>query len=276
MIHVLKTDGSTEPFDHDKLHASLTKAGASVNAAEHICETIQSTLSDGQTTTAIYKRAFSMLKRDAMPVAARYAIRRAMFELGPTGHPFEDFVSEVLRAEGWTVERRQMIPGKCVSHEVDVYAHRDGQYLVAELKYHNDPQYKTDVKVALYVKARLDDIARCSPTADNVCRVDQGYLITNTKFTDTAINYALCSGLKLMGWSYPDVGNLYDRVIAAGIYPITVLQGLKKPEKIYLISRSFVTCNQLLENNHILSDMGLPPDRISHILAEVRRVCTID
>jgi hypothetical protein len=275
MHSIRKSDGTLEPFSTQKLIESLVKAGATDDTASRICDTVALTLPEETTSEHIYKRAHTMLKREAHPVAARYAMRRAIFDLGPTGHPFEDFVAEVLKAEGWTVDRRQTIAGKCVSHEVDVYAHRDGKYLVAELKYHNDPQYKTDIKVALYVKSRLDDIANCGPSDNNVCRVDQGYLITNTKFTDTAIAYAQCCGLNLMGWTYPDTGNLYDRVIAAGIYPITVLTSLKKTEKIFLISRNIVTCNQLLSHQEALKDMSISHERIAPILSEIRLICGI-
>jgi hypothetical protein len=161
-----------------------------------------------------------------------------------------------------------MIPGKCVMHEVDVYAERDGEHLAAELKYHNDPGYKTDVKVALYVKARLDDIWQCDPAHDKKCPVDHGFLITNTKFTKDAIQYASCSGLNLLGWSYPQEGNLYDRIIATGLYPVTTLTTLRKAEKKLLIEQNITTCEQVRDNRDLLRALGITPERLGGILAE--------
>ncbi len=209
-----------------------------------------------------------MLRDDARNAAARYSLRRAMFEFGPTGHPFEAFIAEMFKKEGWSVEYRRVIPGKCVSHEVDVYATRQGEFLAAELKYHNDPGYKTDVKVALYVKARLDDIWNCDPEVKKTCPVDHGFLITNTKFTRDAIQYANCSGVNLLGWSYPNEGSLYDRIVATGLFPVTALTLLKKSEKKLLIDQGIVTCEQVRENKDILRTLGMAPERIGSIIAE--------
>lgn len=266
---IIKSDGTIEPFDGTKLEASLRKSGATEKTAERIRLTIESTIAPAAESNEIYRRAFQMLRREARPAAARYSLRRALFEFGPSGHPFEDFVAEIFKKEGWVVEGRQVIPGKCVPHEVDVYATRGQERIAAELKYHNDPGYKTDVKVALYVKARFDDIWQCDPKSQS-CPVDRGFLITNTKFTSHAVQYAKCSGLGLLGWSYPHSGNLYDRVVASGVYPITALTTLKKAEKRILIDQGIVTSEQVLERRESLRELGIPADRIGTIVAEAR------
>jgi hypothetical protein len=272
---IIKADGTVEPFDGSKLEMSLMRAGATERTAERIRLTIQSSMGPSVQSTEIYRRAFQMLRQDSRPSAARYSLRRALFELGPSGHPFEDFVSELFRAEGWTVEDRKLIPGKCVTHEVDVYATRGNETLAAELKYHNDPGYKTDVKISLYVKARFDDIWGCDPNTKGVCKVGTGFLITNTKFTRDAIQYATCSGLGLLGWTYPNEGNLYDRIVAAGLYPITALTLLKKAEKRLLIDEGIVTCAQIRAHREALRQLGIPPDRIGAILAEAGTLCSV-
>lgn len=274
-VEITKTDGTTEVFDGMKLEWSLRRAGASTATAERIRHTIERSIANGTQTSEIYRRAFTMLRHDARPAAARYSLRRALFEFGPSGHPFEGYVAEMFKKEGWNVEYRRMIAGKCVSHEVDVYASRNGEYLAAELKYHNDPGYKTDVKVALYVKARLDDIWNCDPTAAKACPVDHGFLITNTKFTRDAVQYAKCTGLNLLGWSYPIEGNLYDRIVATGLYPVTSLTTLKKSEKKLLIEQGVVTCEQVSENRDVLRAIGLSPERIGTILAETKTLCHV-
>jgi hypothetical protein len=269
---ILKSDGTIEPFNGAKLENSLQRAGAGVYAAERIRKTIESSIGNGAGTHEIYKRAFAMLRQDTRAAAARYSLRRAMFELGPSGHPFEDFIAQLFKKEGWNVEWRKLIPGKCVTHEVDVYARRNGEYLAAELKYHNDPSYKTDLKIALYVKARFDDIWQCDPGTQN-CPVDHGMLITNTKFTSQAVEYAMCSGIELLGWSYPAQGNLYDRIVASGLYPITALTLLKKAEKRLLIDKGIVTCDQIRQNRALLRDLSIPAERIGSIVAEIAALC---
>ncbi|HEY4501356.1 MAG TPA: ATP cone domain-containing protein [Candidatus Paceibacterota bacterium] len=266
---IIKADGSKEIFDPTRLVASLERSGASEFTAKRIAETIADTIVAGISSKEIYTRAFSLLRREARPVAARYALRRALLELGPSGHPFEDFISHLYRAEGWQVETRKVIKGKCVSHEVDFYAsHKEqNEFLAAELKYHNDPGYKTDLKVALYVKSRFDDIFACDASARS-CPIDRGILITNTKFTSEAIAYAECSGVELLGWGYPGNGNLFMRMSEAKVYPITALTGLSRAEKNLLIERGVIAVDEIIKDRRTLDPLHLPSDKVGELLAE--------
>lgn len=267
---IIKADGSKEIFDPSRLATSLQMAGAGEHTAQRIAETITSTVVPGATSKEIYARAFALLRREARPLAARYALRRALFELGPTGHPFEDFISHLFRAEGWQVETRKIIRGKCVSHEVDFYASHPGQntFLAAELKYHNDPGYKTDVKVALYVKSRFDDIFACDPSV-RACPIDRGILVTNTKFTSEAIAYAECAGVELLGWSYPAADSLFMRMGRSKIYPVTALTGLSHAEKKLLVEHGVIAVDEILKNRSSLDILRLPSERVGELLAEI-------
>ncbi len=269
MPEIVKADGTIEPFRPEVLEASLRRAGAGASAAEKIRRTIEASIAPGSESNDIYRRAFQMLRSEGRAAAARYSLRRALFEFGPSGHPFEDFVSEIFKKEGWDIQTRRLIPGKCVTHEVDVYATRGTETLAAELKYHNDPGYKTDVKVALYVKARFDDIWQCDPSKEGTCPIDRGYLVTNTKFTSQAIEFATCSGMNLLGWSYPHHGNLYDRIIASSLYPITALTTLRKAEKRLLIDKNISTTELLRQHRELLREIGVTPERIGSIVAEI-------
>ncbi len=269
MAQILKADGTIEAFNPEKLESSLLRSGAGAHTAARIRATVEAAIGGVAPSKEIYRRAFTMLRQETRAAASRYYLRRALLEFGPSGHPFEDFVAKMFEKEGWNVEWRKIIQGGCVPHEVDVYATRNNEFLGAELKYHNDPAYKTDIKIALYVKARFDDIWKCDPTKQT-CPVTHGMLITNTKFTSQAVQYAECSGLELLGWSYPLVGNLFDRIVASGIYPITTLTSLKKTEKRLLINKGIVTTEQLMQHRDLLRTISIPPERIGLIAAEAR------
>jgi len=266
---IVKADGRREVFDPERLVTSLMRAGAGEYAAGRIAEVITTTVAPGTSSREIYSRAFALLRKEARPVAARYALRRALLELGPTGHPFEDFVSHLYLAEGWQVETRKMIRGKCVTHEVDLYASHTEQreYLAAEVKYHNDPGYKTDLKVALYVKSRFDDIFACDPQM-RLCELDRGILITNTKFTSEAIAYAECAGVELLGWGYPAEDNLFIRMSRAGVYPITALTSLSRAEKNLLIGGGTIAVDEVLAERHRLDPLHLSSARVGETLSE--------
>ena len=273
---IIKADGSKETFDPRRLVSSLERSGAQPFAAERIAQNVTETLAPGTSSREIYSRAFALLRREARPVAARYALRRALLELGPTGHPFEDFISHLYRTEGWRVETRKMIKGKCVFHEVDFYAsHKDqNEFLAAELKYHNDPGYKTDLKVALYVKSRFDDIFACDPDV-RACPIDRGILITNTKFTSEAIAYAECAGVELLGWGYPMTNGLFARMSRAKVYPITTLTGLSRAEKRILIEQGTLAVDEIVRDRKLLDPLHLTSEQVGKLLAEAEGLLSL-
>lgn len=273
---ILKADGTKELFDPARLAESLMRAGAGAHTAEDIAQQMTDTIVPGTTSSEIYSRAFAKLRKEARPIAARYALRRALLDLGPTGHPFEDFIAHLFRTEGWQVESRKMIKGRCVSHETDLYASHPGEntHLAAELKYHNDPAYKTDLKVALYVKARFEDIFACDP-ADRSCPLDRGLLITNTKFTSEAIAYAACAGVELLGWGYPEHDNLFMRMSRARVYPIPALTELTRAEKRLLIDQGTIAVDQVLSDRTRLDALRLSPERVGSIMAEAEGMLSL-
>lgn len=273
---ITKADGSTEEFDPTRLISSLRRAGAGEHTAREIADAIVRTLVPGTSSKEIYGKAFALLRKEARPIAARYALRRALLELGPTGHPFEDFISQLYRAEGWKVETRKIIKGACVSHETDFYASHPerNEHLAAELKYHNDPGYKTDLKVALYVKARFEDIFTCDPEV-RACPLDRGLLITNTKFTSEAVAYAECAGVELLGWNYPTENSLFDRMCRSRIYPITTLTGLSSAEKKLLIDQGTTTVDAIVKNRRLLEVLHLSPEGVGALLAEAEGLLSL-
>lgn len=273
---IIKADGTREVFDPERLISSLERSGAGEFTAKRIAKTVTDTVAQGASSKEIYSRAFALLRREARPIAARYALRRALLELGPSGHPFEDFISHLYRAEGWKVETRKLIRGACVTHEVDLYAshEQENEFLAAELKYHNDPAYKTDLKIALYVKSRFDDIFSCD-AAERSCHIDRGILITNTKFTSEAIAYAECAGVELLGWGYPTHNSLLNRMSRSKVYPITSLTGLSHAEKQLLIENNAIAVDKIISDRRLLDPLHLPSGRVGELLAEADGLLSI-
>jgi len=212
-IFIIKASGEHEPFDQEKLRASLIRAKATQETAEKVVSHVNAELYDGMTTTDIYKHAFSLLHQWKKPSASRYAIRRAVMELGPTGFPFEKFVAEIFKANGFETLIDQEVLGGCVPHEIDVVAWNKKKLIMAEAKFHNQLGVKSDLKVALYVKARFDDLKENIFNYGGEDRhLTEGWLVTNTKFSSRAIHYGVCQGLTMIGWNYPEKGNLQDMI----------------------------------------------------------------
>ncbi len=273
MPEIVKGDGSRELFNIHKLADSLVRSGADAALANRVSESIGGKVQEGDTTEVIYREAYQMLRKEERLIAARYSMRRAILELGPTGFPFEDYVSELMRAKGYDVRTRVMVPGKCADHEVDVVMKKNDRVIGAELKFHNEPGYKTDIKVALYVRARFTDIDLAGEARKDTMHIHEGWLITNTKFTDNAISYARCAGIHLLGWDYPAKGNLDDIIKETRVYPVTVLTSLTNAEKSRLLSANMPLCHTV-QDPEALARAGIPRKKVNEVIAESTRLCS--
>lgn len=269
---IAKADGTQEPFNPSKLMASLMRSGASHDSAETIARLIEKDLYPGIPTHEIYRHAFAKLREERRGTAARYSLKRALLDFGPSGFPFEAYIAELFRAEGAQAQIDQIIQGACVEHEVDVVVHRDGKVIFVEAKFHNTVGFKTDVKTALYVKARLDDV-RAYRESKGVREPMSGLIVTNTKFTDMAAQYAACAGVELLGWEEPRAQTLQDRIEAVNLYPITALTTLGRREKMSLLSQKIVLCKSLTEDTRALAAAGVTGSKADHVLEEVASLC---
>ncbi|KKR71461.1 MAG: ATP-cone domain protein, partial [Candidatus Levybacteria bacterium GW2011_GWC2_40_7] len=91
----------------------------------------------GITTSDIYNHITDFLAQSKYPFAkSQYSLKRAIMDLGPTGYPFEDYVAEILKTQGFKTKTRSLLMGKCVTHEVDIIAEKGKEKLLVECKFH--------------------------------------------------------------------------------------------------------------------------------------------
>jgi hypothetical protein len=269
---ILKENGELEAFDISKLIHSLHRSGATDKAINAVTREIKSEIKPGMPTGLIYRKAYEHLRAIEKPAAMRYSLKRAVMELGPSGFPFEDFIGEIFKAKGFKVETGVMLQGSCVEHEVDLVAENDQKSILGEVKFHNQLGIKSDVKVALYVNSRIEDIKKYR--AERGGRpIDEGWLITNTKFTKQAVQYANCKGLKVLSWTYPRFGNLQDLIEQTGIHPITCLTTLSKQEKLNLLTSGVVLCKTIDENREAMQKLGMSDTKMNKVLEEGKVLC---
>jgi hypothetical protein len=272
---VLKSDGTTEPFNGSKLKNSLTSTDASVVLANEITDKIKRKLSGVTSTEDIYNLAFKLLKKTKKRTAARYSMKRSLLDMGPTGFPFEKFIAKIFDVKNYQTIVGMMLGGSCTEHEVDVIAGDEDDLLLCEVKFHNDIRTKTDTKVALYVKARYDDLSNKEYSLFNRrMKPTKGLIITNTRFTTSAEKYAKCVGLGMISWDYPKKGNLYDLIEETNLQPITSLISLTKNDKKRLIMENIIDCRDLLNNKKVLYSLGLNNKKTEKIIIEAKEVCS--
>lgn len=273
-ILVKKINDEKETFSIDKLKQSLESCGATKKQSNNIANTIKNLVYNNITTTEIHKIAFNLLKQENTIFASKYNLKRAIFDLGPTGYPFEKLVGTLLKLKGYETKVGVILDGECVTHEIDVLAEKDGNIYAVECKFHANANINSDVKIPLYINSRFLDIQKkWNSNSNNNNNIKQGWLVTNTRFSEDALKYGKCIGLSLMSWDYPLGNSIKNNIDSFGLYPITTLINLSKDEKINLISKDIILVKELYENRNILENMQITTDRIKNILDEVKELC---
>lgn len=273
-IYIQKASGEKVIFSEEKLRRSLSKACPDKKTVDQIIQVIINSLIPGITTQKIYNDAFALLAQISRPSAGKYKLKAAIMELGPSGYPFERYVGEILKHQGFEVQVGQIVKGHCVNHEIDVIALKDDKHFMVECKFHNRPGFQCDVKIPLYIQARFEDVEKqwkCLPGHSE--KFHQGWVVTNTRFTGDAIQYGTCSGLNLIGWDYPLKGSLNDLIDASGLYPLTCLTTLTNIEKEKLLGNKIVLCKELCHDEKVLEFINVDSRRIPEILKEGHALC---
>ena len=273
-IIITKASGEHVTFSSEKLEHSLKRAGASQPVIDAIVQKVIGHLFDGITTKEIYHIAFDLLKNKTTVIAAKYKLKHAIMELGPSGFPFEKYFAEILRHQGFKTQVGEIVKGHCVDHEVDVIAEKGDKHLMIECKFHNQSGYECDVKIPLYIQSRFLDIKQALlKLPEEKTKFHQGWVVTNTKFTLDAIKYGNCVGLHLVGWDYPAKGSLRDQIDKAGLYPLTCLTTLSEEEKSKLLALGIVLSRDICSDHSSLTRIGIAQNRINLILQESAEVC---
>lgn len=218
-IFIIKASGQKERFQRHKLKKSLERTHASPELIQTVLDHIKKNLQDGITTHDIYHTAFSLLKNHP-ETAKRYSLKRTLMNLGPDGHTFEKFIGHLFTKMGYPTKTNQIIQGHCVTHEVDVITTTPTETLFIECKFHNLPGTKSDVKTALYVYSRGEDIKDyLKLTNPNSITNPRVGLITNTSLTEDAIKYGLCKNMYLLAWNFPPHEGLETLITRYNLYP---------------------------------------------------------
>ncbi len=272
-ILVRKGDGTLEPLDYGKVRVSLRKAGASSPLADEIIESLQPKLKNEMPTGEIHRLAFEALRSLQPGAAARFGLKGALLKLGPEGYPFETFVGALLKGRGYSTKLRQILQGRCITHEIDVVASRPeipghaATKCIVECKFHNSPHFKCHVQSALYTWARFLDVSGRN------LDIDSAWLATNTKFSGEVVAYGDCVGLKLLGWSFPREESIQVRIEENRLYPITVLSHLDRGTFDRLHAAGIILVKELLDApQERLRELRIPDRETERLKLEAKRI----
>jgi hypothetical protein len=267
MISVIKANKTKEPFSEEKVKTSIQRARIPEAIQDEALTHVKSKLYDGISTSEIYQHILEFLDTSSHPYnKAKYSLKESIMMLGPTGYPFEDFIARLLESQGYKTQVRQILSGKCITHEIDILAEKDGKTAAIEAKFHNSPGTRSEVHVALYTKARFDDIKMRN-------NLHEPWIVTNTKTTTDVNTYAQCVGMKIISWSYPEKQGLRELIEEARLYPVTMLTSLNQNHKLTLLTNHIVLCKDLNDNHQLLDILPLSKEEKEKALAELHFIC---
>ncbi len=249
-LYVVNSKGEKEPFSFDKVYNSARRAGAKPSLAKEIAKIISNEAFPGIKTFEIYKKAKKILSRRTPKSALRFSLKAGMRKLGPTGFPFEKYIGEIFKKQGFRVKINQYLPGFCLSsYETDFLAQKNKLVYVGECKYRNLPGERVHSKEVLANQARFQDILKGKYLKSKKYQNSQikTIMVTNTKFTNRAIAYSRCSGIELLGWRYPKKEGLENLIEKEGLYPVTILPSLKGYLKDIFVSEKIMLAKDVLK-----------------------------
>ncbi len=263
-MKVIKASGLEEKFSSRKIHHTIIEAGGSGNLAKKIIGVVKKEYHKNMTTQEILKIILRELK-NFPEIHARYDLKRAIMALGPSGFPFEQFFGDILKHYGYNTQVGNFIKGKIITHEVDILAEKEKRYMI-ECKYHNEPGTSTSLHPALYTYARFLDLRN---------KPDIPWLVTNTKCSQDAKDYARGVGLKITSWNFPKNKSLQKLVDSKKLYPITILKTINESTKEKLFQAKIVIAKNLLNysTEDLMKKTELDEKEIHKILEEIKIVC---
>jgi len=263
-MDVIKFSGEKETFNPKKIYASIKDAGGSNRLAKETITIVRKNLHKDITTKEILDIVLENLKKEP-GISEKYNLKGAIMSLGPTGFPFEEFFAKLLEYYGYKTKTDNKLKGKIIYHEVDIVAEKNKKFMV-ECKYHNESGTLTRLQPAMYTYARFLDLKRQ--------KFDKPWLVTNTRCSTDARQYAKGVGLKITSWKYPKGESLGELIEKKSLYPITILNYLTNKMKEKLFSLNIIMLKDFEKYNpkELKSKTNFSEKEIELLLKEVYEV----
>ncbi|GIW65601.1 MAG: hypothetical protein KatS3mg094_120 [Candidatus Parcubacteria bacterium] len=265
MKKIIKKFGEEEIFNEEKFCNSLSRIGIDYPAANNICRRIYNKLPLVSKSSDIFKLTIKELKKINHYYALRYNLKRAIFDLGPTGYPFEQYFAKILAEYGYDTIINEFIEGKCLNYEIDIVAIKEEKKYIIECKFHNSFEIRSDLKNVLYIYGRWIDINEKYPYLIP-------WLVTNTQISAEAINFANCRNIRLTAWHYPPDESLERLIEDKNLYPVTIILNANKFIIKKFIENHYVLTNDLLRDSieNISQKTKIDTNKIKKIIEEIK------
>jgi len=265
-VFVTKADGTRQLFDREKVVRTCLRMGANRKIADDVAEKVEKSLYDGIPTSKILQITFRLLRGYRPAIKHLLDLRRGL-SLMDSKPEFEIFVQLLLAHNGFEVSPNRLITGKCVEHEVDAIAKKDGVTYFVEAKHHVNYHTPTGLDESRIARAILEDITEGFQCGNCDLKIDGAMIVTNTRYSEHARRYGKCRSILQIGWSSPAKLSLQNMIEEKNVYPLSCLRGLKRATKAKLVNSGIVLMKQLLEEEPAMlaRKTGVPKETLKQI-----------
>lgn len=253
-MQIQKANGELEEFSLQKVRDSVMRTGASGELAIRVANDVARRLKEGVTTREVYRMVKETLAQANVCFSCRYSLRDALAKLGPSGFHFEQYVAALLNTMGYRAWLPAEYQGAAIWHEIDVEATKEGQRFAIEAKFRNDNRDHVRSQDTMVAHARFLDLKP---------QFDEMWVVTNGVFSDRAMKYGAYYKLRLIGWK-----ELAPMIDSAGLYPVTVLEGVTAAELARFAERGLMLCRDLggHEVEELAEKLDLPRERVERLV----------
>jgi len=272
-VFVTKFDGTQQPFDKNKIVRTCLRMGATRAVAESIAEEIETRIYDGIETKKILQMIFRSLRKHKPVIRHQIDLRKALSLLNPAPD-FERFIQLLLSEHGYEVTPNRIIRGRCVEHEVDAVARKNGKTCIVEVKHHFKYHTPTNLDVSRISRAVFEDVTEGYELGLNNLKIDYAMIVCNTKLSEHAKRYADCRGISHIGWSSPPNHDLQTMIEEKKLYPITFLKGLNAETRNKLASNGVILLRQLTgkSSKELRRQTGISKEKFVSIVGKARTI----
>ena len=247
--------------------------GATQETAEAIADEIESRLYDGITTRRILQMIYRRLKKHKPVMKLQTDLRRSL-SLLRSAPDFERYIQLLLSENGYKVTPNQIIRGRCVEHEVDAVATKDGKTCIVEVKHHYKYHTPTSLDVSRISRAVFEDLTEGHQLGHNNLKIDYAMIVCNTKLSEHAKRYANCRNIKHISWSSPQNQDLQTMIETKKLYPITILKTLNPTTRNKLTSNGIILLNQLAGKNivELRRQTGISKQKLAPLIDSAKAI----
>jgi len=269
-VVVKKADGSVQSFDKEKVVRTCLRMGANKQVAYEVAEKVERRLYDGISTANILQMVFQFMRSYKHIVGHLFDLRKGL-SLMSSKPEFEVFVQALLARTGFEVSPNRLLIGKCVEHEVDAIARKDGVTYFVEAKHHSRYHTPTGLDESRIARAVLEDVIEGFVFGKSDLKIDRAMIVTNTRYSDQAIQYGNCRNILQIGWSSPIDHGLQSMIEGKNLLPLSCLRGLSMDARLKLAIAGIVLFEQLIEEDtmELARKTGLPREFIRNIKEKI-------